>query len=151
GYTDKQKVAAHLFWQHMAGLFVDEDGSKILGFPADWNSLIAYIEDFESRPWPPTESGMMVTQAILDQFAYRWFPAPLRGLGRAMAASPLHPNCWKPHRVAAPGLLARRILLRATGLMIRLGQLVAPDPDRTYYEDLTAVTRDQRAARIRRI
>jgi hypothetical protein len=88
---------------------------------------------------------------VLDQFADRWFPAPLRSLGRAIAASTLHPNCWKTHRVAAPGPLARRILLRATGLMIRLGQLAAPDPERTYYEDLTAATRDQRAARIRRI
>ena len=105
GYTDKQKVAAHLFWQHMAELFVDEHSGKILGFPPDWDSLIAYIEDFESRPWPSTESGAMVTQAVLDQFAYRWFPAPLRGLGRAMAASTLHPNCWKTHKVAVPAPL----------------------------------------------
>lgn len=95
--------------------------------------------------------NLKVTQAILDQFAYRWFPAPLRGLGRAMAASTLHPNYWKTHKVAVSGSLARRILLRATGLMIRLGQLAAPDPDRTYYEELTAATRDQRASRNRRI
>lgn len=75
---------------------------------------------------------------------------PLRGLGRAMAASTLHPN-YKTHKVAVPGPLARRILLRATGLMIRLGQLAAPDPDRTYYEELMAATRDQRASRSRRI
>ena len=35
--------------------------------------------------------------------------------------------------------------------MIRLGQLAAPDPDKTYYEELTAATRDQRASRSRRI
>lgn len=67
-----------------------------------------------------------------------------------MAASTLHPN-YKTHKVAVPGPLARRILLRATGLMIRLGQLAAPDPDRTYYEELMAATRDQRASRSRRI
>ena len=65
-----------------------------------------------------------------------------------MAASTLHPN-YKTHKVAVPGPLARRILLRATGLMIRLGQLAAPDPDRTYYEELMAATRDQRASRGR--
>jgi hypothetical protein len=135
----------------MSELFVDEHSGKILGFPPDWDSLIAYIEDFESRPWPSTESGAMVTQAVLDQFAYRWFPAPLRGLGRAMAASTLHPNCWKTHKVAVPGPVARRILLRATGLMIRFGQLAVPDPDKTYYEELTAATRDQRTSRSRRI
>jgi hypothetical protein len=149
GYTDKQKVAAHLFWQHMAGLFVDEHGGKILGYPPDWDSLIAFVEDFESRAWPSTETGAMSTKAVLDQFAYRWFPAPLRGLGRAMAASTMHPNCWKTHKVTAPGPLKRKILLRATGLMIGLGQLLTPDPKTTYHEALAAMTRDQRADRSR--
>jgi len=35
--------------------------------------------------------------------------------------------------------------------MIRLGQLAAPDPERTYYQELTAATRDQRTRRSRRI
>jgi hypothetical protein len=151
GYTGKQKVAAHLFWQHMADLFVDEHGGKILGFPPDWDSLIAFVEDFESRPWPSAESGELVTAAVLDQFAYRWFPAPLRGLGRAMAASTMHPNCWKTHKVTVPRPAARKILLRATGLMIRLGQVVPPDPETTHFETLTAMTREQRAGRSRRI
>jgi hypothetical protein len=151
GYTDKQKLAAHRFWQRMAELFTDSRGGAIMDFPPDWDSLIAFVEDFESRAWPSSESGAMVTAAILDQFAYRWFPAPLRGLGRAMAASTMHPNCWKTHKVAVPGPAARRVLLRATGLMIRLGQLAAPDPETTYFEGLTAMSREQRTDRSHRI
>jgi hypothetical protein len=151
GYTDKQKIAAHLFWQHLAELFTDEHGGKIMDFPPDWDSLIAFIEDFESRPRPSTAPGEMVTAAVLDQFAHRWFPAPLHGFGRAMAASTMHPNCWKTHKVTVPGPVARKILLRATGLLIRVGQLITPDPEATYYETLAAMTRTQRIDRSRRI
>jgi flavin reductase (DIM6/NTAB) family NADH-FMN oxidoreductase RutF len=151
GYTPKQKTAAHLFWQHMADLFTDEHGRAIMNFPPDWDSLIAFVEDFESRSWPATRSGAMVTHAVLDQFACRWFPAPLRGLGRAMAASTLHPNCWATHKVTVPPRAVRRVLLRTTGLIIRSQQLARPDQERTYFEDLASLTREQRAARSSRI
>jgi hypothetical protein len=68
-----------------------------------------------------------------------------------MAAATMHPNCWKTHKVTVPGPVVRSILLRATGLMIRLGQLAAPDPEATYFEALTSLNRDQRAGRSRRI
>jgi hypothetical protein len=135
----------------MAALFVDEHGKKIIDFPPDWDSLIAFIEDFESRSWPSTRTGAMATQAVLDQFAHRWFPAPLRSLGRALAASTMHPNCWATHRVEVPPAVVRRILLRTTGLLIRTGQVIAPDPERTYYEELDSLTKEQRVARSRRI
>jgi hypothetical protein len=151
GYTEKQKIAAHRFWQRMADLFVDEHGKNIIDFPPDWDSLIAFIEDFESRSWPSTRSGAMVTQAVLDQFAHRWFPAPLRSLGRALAASTMHPNCWATHQVKVPPAAVRRVLLRATGLLIRTGQVLAPDPERTYYEELARLTKQQRVARSRKI
>ena len=35
--------------------------------------------------------------------------------------------------------------------MIRLGQLLTPDPETTYHEALAAMTKDQRADRSRRI
>lgn len=151
GYTEKQKIAAHRFWQHMADLFVDEHGRKIMNFPPDWDSMIAFVEDFEGRPRPSTDSGAMVTKAILDQFAYRWFPAPLRRVGRALAASTLHPNCWTTHKVSVPNPVIRRILLRATGLLIRAQQVARPDPQRTYFEDLASLTKEQRAERSRQI
>jgi hypothetical protein len=63
----------------------------------------------------------------------------------------MRPNCWKTHKVTVPGPVARKILLRATGSMIRVGQLIAPDQETTYYETLTAMTRAQRTDRSRRI
>ncbi len=92
-----------------------------------------------------------MTQAVLDQFAHRWFPAPLRGLGRALAASTMHPNCWATHQVEVPPAALRRILLRAAGLLIRTGQVLAPDPEQAYYEELASLTKQQRVARSRKI
>jgi hypothetical protein len=148
GYTEQQKIAAHLFWQRMAELFVDESGNRILGFPADWDDLVAFVEEFESRDWGGSRQGEMVTKAILDQFAYRFFPRPLHSLGRAIVASTLHPNCWTSHRVSPPPRWVRRILLWTTGRMIRLQQVVKPDPEHAYVEDLEALTKDERRARV---
>ena len=152
GYTEKQKIAAHLFWKHMADLFVDEHGqtrssaSPTTGTPSSLSSRNSRA----GRGHPATE-GEMVTKAIMDQFAFRFFPGPLHGFGRALAASTLHPNCWATHQVEVPPAVLRRILLRAAGLLIRTGQVLAPDPEQAYYEELASLTKQQRIARSRKI
>ena len=151
GYTEKQKIAAHLFWKHMAELFVDENGQPIVGFPEDWDALVAFIEEFESRPWPPSQEGEMVTKTIMDQFAFRFFPRPLHGFGRALAISTWHPNCWRAHNVTPPAAPVRRVLLRMCGLIIGTQQALKPDPTMTYHETLEAQPKDERRDRTRRI
>lgn len=151
GYTEKQKIAAHRFWQHMAELFVDEHGQQIVAFPKDWNALITFIEEFESRPWPSSHEGEMVTKAVADQFAFRFFPRPLRSLGRAIAASTWHSNCWRAHNVTPPPAPVRKILLRLCGAIIATQKALKPDPVISYHETLEAFSKDERRDRSRRI
>ena len=151
GYTAKQKVAAHRFWQEMGALFVDEAGDPIMDFPEDWDALIAFLEEFESRPWPAHGNGAIVTAAVMDQFAFRFFPAPLHWLARAIVASTYHPTCWRVHSVPVPSAPLRAVLLRAVGAGIRLQRAVLPDARRAYQEDLEALSREDRAGRARAI
>ncbi|GGN22637.1 hypothetical protein [Streptomyces fuscichromogenes] len=151
GYTEKQKTAAHLFWKHMAELFVDEHGGPVLGYPEDWDTLVAFVEEFESRPWPASQEGEMVTKTIMDQFAFRFFPRPLHALGRAIAISTWHPNCWRAHSVTPPPPWVRRILLRLCGLAIRTQKALKPDPVTAYQEVLEAQSKNERRDRSRRI
>ncbi|MFF4630037.1 hypothetical protein [Streptomyces griseorubiginosus] len=154
GYTEKQKIAAHRFWREMGKLFVDEHGNAILDFPDDWDSMMAFLDDFENRPWPQHEEGRMVTHAILDQFAHRFFPRPLHGLARALAVSTMHPTTWRVHSMTPLPAPARFLLLRSTGLLLRLQQTLRPDPTDNYQEILEGLTRDQlreRSAGIREL
>ncbi len=102
GYTEKQKIAAHCFWFEMSKLFTDEHGNRIMDMPEDWDSLTAFVDEFENRPWPENEEGRWVTLAILDQFACRNFPRPLHGLARALATSTMHPTTWRVHGMTPP-------------------------------------------------
>jgi len=151
GYTDKQKVAAHRFWQAMADLFVDEHGNRIMDFPPDWDSMIAFLDEFENRSWPRNRTGEMVTHAILDQFAHRFFPRPLHGLARALVVSTYHPTCWRVHNIKVPHPALRLLLRRLTGLGLRLQRLLFPDPTLSYQEKLEAMDDEQRRRRHRRI
>jgi hypothetical protein len=154
GYTEKQKTAAHRFWFEMSKLFTDEHGNTIMDMPEDWDSLMAFVDEFENRPWPENEDGRWVTLAILDQFAYRNFPRPLHGLARALATSTMHPTTWRVHGMTPPPALVRALLLKTTGLGLRIQQTLLPDPTTNYQEAMEAQTRQERRDRsdgIRRL
>jgi hypothetical protein len=93
----------------------------------------------------------MVTKAVMDQFAFRFFPRPLHGFGRALAISTWHPNCWRAHNVMAPPAPVRRILLGLCGLIIGTQKALKPDPVMAYHETLEAQSKDERRDRTRRI
>lgn len=151
GYTDKQKVAAHRFWQAMAGLFIDENGKRIVDFPSDWNSMIEFLDEFERRAWPPNPTGELVTHAILDQFAHRFFPRSLHGLARALVIATYHPTCWRVHNMRVPPKVVRVVLLRVTGWGLRLQRALLSDPVSSYQERLEAMDKSQRHERHRAI
>lgn len=142
------------FWQEMGRLFVDEHGNPVMDFPKDWDAMVAFIENFENRPWPEHEEGHMATHAVLDQFAHRYFPRPLHGLVRALVVSTLHPTTWRVHGVTPPPAPVRILLLRTVGLMLRVQKALLPDPAENYQQQLEALTRQdrrERAAEIRRL
>ncbi|NWJ72701.1 hypothetical protein HX744_19640 [Pseudonocardia sp. ICBG1122] len=151
GYTDKQKIAAHHFWRDMADLFTDEHGAPIANFPPDWDSMIELVESYEQRSWTYSPFGALVTHAVLDQFAHRYWPRPLHGLARALVLSTLHPSCWRTYRIDPPRPWVRRMLLTVVGVGLRVQRAVTPDPRTSYLEELDALDRTERFERRREI
>jgi hypothetical protein len=77
------KTAWHRWAQALFRLLERESGPlSAEAFPEDWDAMTAFAVEFESRPYEPTESGHRVATAMMDFFAERWFPAPLRSFGR---------------------------------------------------------------------
>ncbi|MFG3289143.1 DUF2236 domain-containing protein [Streptomyces sp. NPDC048179] len=83
GMNARMKTAWHRWAQELFRLLERESGPLAdEAFPEDWNAMTEFADKFDSRPYEPTESGHRVAAAMMDFFAERWFPAPLRAFGR---------------------------------------------------------------------
>lgn len=86
GYTDKHKIAAHIFWKKMSVFFIVYGDKPVVlkkHFLEDFNGIIKFCQQIEDTEMVPTERGHLITEALFDQFAYQFFPPGLRGLERA--------------------------------------------------------------------
>lgn len=87
GFTEKQKKAAYIFWKEMSRLLLVESPGKPLqnwkplttlsDFPADWDGMVEFCEDFENHHMTSTYKGHMIAEALFDEFAFRYFPPML--------------------------------------------------------------------------
>lgn len=83
GTSENMKTAWHHWAQTLFRLLERESG-PLAGevFPEDWNAMTEFAAKFDSRPYEQTEAGRRVATAMMDFFAERWFPSPLRPFGR---------------------------------------------------------------------
>ncbi|HEY2638692.1 MAG TPA: oxygenase MpaB family protein [Streptosporangiaceae bacterium] len=153
GYTDKEKVAAHRFWKEIGKLFVvpGDDGAThpVDEYPDDFDGVIAWLEEFESRDWPVNDLGAKTSKAVLEQFLHRYFPRPLRPLMRAVIVSFYADSVLKAFRITPPPRPIRFLLRHACGLAMGLGERLGPDPTQSYVERRQQLTAEQRRERSR--
>ena len=127
GFTAKQKVAAHHHWRGMAGLFWTENGD-VTGWPADFDAMLAFLAEWESRHTEWTEDGAACTRAVIDQFAARWFPRRLHFVGRAMLCSFYDEPIRRVHRVEAPPRPVVALMRTGMRCYVTAKEKVLPDP-----------------------
>jgi hypothetical protein len=127
GYTAKQQVATHRHWRAMAALFWTENG-EVTEFPADFDAMVAFLDEWESRHTEWTPEGSACTRAVIEQFAGRWFPRPLRFVGRAMLCSFYGEPIRRVHRVAAPNRATVAVMRAGLRGYVTAKERVLPDP-----------------------
>lgn len=77
------KIAMHHELRDIALQFETEDGNKVFDFPADYDGMVAFVEEYDAREFgPATEAHRSVTEAMMEDFATRFFPPHLVWLGR---------------------------------------------------------------------
>ncbi|WAL49612.1 hypothetical protein [Rhodococcus pyridinivorans] len=128
GYTEKQKIATHLYWQEMAKLFRGENDAPIIDFPASFDGMLEYMEKYEAIDYPYTEAGAKACEAILEQFANRWFPKGTRFLGRLMILSLLDEPPHRVHRLPYPNVLIRKMMEFGFAAVVYTQEKILPDP-----------------------
>lgn len=130
GFTANQKVAAHRHWRAMADLFWTEAGD-VHGFPADFDAMLAFLTEWESRHTEWTEDGSACTNAVIDQFAARWFPRRLHGVGRAMLCSFYTEPVLRVHRLHPPNRAVVKVMRTGMRCYVTAKEKVLPDPRRS--------------------
>jgi len=56
----------------------------VTDFPEDFAGMLRYLADYEAVDYEYSPEGTQVCDALIDQFCAKWFPGPLRPLGRTM-------------------------------------------------------------------
>jgi hypothetical protein len=130
GFTDKQKIASQRFWSAMAALFRSENGS-ITGFPLDFDAMLAFLEEYEAHPWESVPEGHQVCEALIDQFARRWFPGPLHGIGRQLVLSVQRDRVLEVHQLERPNPVFRQAVRLGLRTLVHTQERILPDPRRS--------------------
>ncbi|NYG53889.1 hypothetical protein [Nocardioides perillae] len=136
-------VAWHHFLRDLADHF-RSTGGPVAGFPQDMAGMLRLVEDYEARPWPPTDTGRELTRAMVEHYASRFFPPPMRWFGRAQALVVMPARVRAVHRTGEPrpaAAAAVRVLMR---LVLRAQDTWWPDRRRRFSD---RVARDRATVR----
>jgi hypothetical protein len=135
GLSAVEKRAAVKFWTNMAQHFrIATTGEGLPEFPRTFEGIEAYMDDFESQEVPFNVLGRASTEAIIKQFAERYFPRPLRPLVRLWVISLYPEHVIRIHDIRRPPAPVVRAFRLLTAAMFVVGEKVAPDPTDTFHE-----------------
>ncbi|WP_234469407.1 oxygenase MpaB family protein [Streptomyces sp. MBT62] len=141
GTSESMKVAWHRWARTLFRLLQRESGPLAdEAFPEDWDAMTEFALKFEARPYEGTESGHRVATAMMEFFAERWFPFPLREFGRDLTRCLAGERVCRLHRIGT--LTPRRE--RAVRLFLKsafLAQRLLPDYRRPLPERLRQTRR----------
>lgn len=147
GLSEVEKRSAVPYWTNMTGLFRNATTGEPLSptdFPQSFEAIEAYMDTFESEVVPHNEPGRETTEAVIRQFAEKYFPRAAHRAVRAWILS-LYPDhllrAYGLERPSAPVVKVFRVL---TAGMLAAGEKIAPDPVDTFHERRVAKRAAQR-------
>ncbi|KPI32864.1 Protein of unknown function DUF2236 [Actinobacteria bacterium OV320] len=149
GTSEPMKIAWHRWAQTLFRLLERESGPLAEeAFPEDWTAMTEFAAKFEDRPYEQTESGRRVATAMMDFFAERWFPPPLRAFGRDVTRCLAGERVCRLHRIGwmSPGRerVVRFFLKSAFRAQVLVPDYRTPLPERLRRRALVASERRRR-------
>jgi hypothetical protein len=138
GLSEKEQLAAVEYWRRLTPVFRNVvTGEPIAGFPGTFDAVMAWMDRWEADAMataPRNDEGRAITDAIIAQFAGRYFPKPLHGAVKAWILSLYPEHLIRIYGYEKPGPLTLRILRLLTAVLFALGEKVLPDPASTFTE-----------------
>lgn len=134
GFTENEKVAAHLFWREISKLFFMEGRRPLQQFPGGWDEMISYMEKIENSRVPATKQARLIAEAFFDQFAFRYFPWGFRWLGRALAVCLCLPTTLEALGIQPVSPTLSWFLKQGVAIWLAIVINWLPDSRRAYWE-----------------
>jgi hypothetical protein len=129
GFNRKQRIAAHIFWRNLVMKMRGPGGYiNVERFPKSFEDMRSFIREFDSRPWPDTETGRELAQYLIQQFSEAPFPKALRGMGRQMVLTFQEPRIRQLRGMGDPNPIAAWLIKRTFLLLGAFAEYVLPDP-----------------------
>jgi hypothetical protein len=147
GFSEKQKVAAAIFWREMAKLF-HCGGKAIHSFPDSWDEIEKYNEKIESSMGIAPERANLVAEGCFDQFAFRFFPPGLRWLGRAIPICLSLPTTLKACCIEPVNPLLSYLITLVFGTFLWFVKTVLPDPTESYWQQQEKMSKVEKKQEI---
>ena len=126
--TPDEIDANRRFWRGVG------EGLGITGIPETTEGYWQWTQEYERRHWGYTPGGRAVADAMIDDYASRWTPGPLRGLGRAAVLALCDDGLLATHRLPRPRARVRPLVGLGLGAYLR-GRDWLPDPPERSWAD----------------
>lgn len=99
------QIAFHHFWRDISRQVRTMDGT-LRDFPATYEELWAFADDFEQRDYPPAPYGEQIFNSFVAQFHVKNFPRKSERWVRNLVMTFLPAAVIRRHRLAPPDTLA---------------------------------------------
>lgn len=127
GYTQNQKIATQRYWAAICRQFWSEDG-LVVDYPESFEKMLECVEAYETHPWEQVQSGVLLTEAIIDQFVDAWFPRPMKWLGRQIYLSLQRPSILHLMQSGRPNFIAKPLIRGGLKTFLWVQEHILPDP-----------------------
>ncbi|WP_280230240.1 hypothetical protein [Nocardia cyriacigeorgica] len=138
GLSDIERRAQLIHWRSVSGRL------GVADIPRTWHDMEQLLESYEHGPeFGYSPAGQRLANALIDQFANRWFPRPLRWFGRRLVVAfseehvidtlgiPRPPIVFTAavRRLARAAVFAKCHVLPDPRAVFRLGDIIAEHKD----------------------
>lgn len=135
GFSEKEKIASVHYWKNMAKTFRNAGtGEALFGFPESFEGIMEFMDRWEAEEVPVHKIGPPAAQAIMQQFADRYFAKPFHPLVFKWLASLYPDHILKAFSISKPSRFEIVLLRKATACFFWFGENVLTDPVDTFEE-----------------
>ncbi|MCM6776694.1 DUF2236 domain-containing protein [Nocardia sp. CDC159] len=123
GLSDTERRAQLRHWRAVS------ERLGVTDIPHTWHGMEELLESYEHGPhFAYSPAGQRLANALLDQFATRWFPRPLRWFGRWLALAFSEEHVIDTLGIARPPGVFTVAVRRLARVAVFAKQHVLPDP-----------------------
>lgn len=143
------QVAWHTFWQKISEQMT-WPGGNFEHFPENYDAMMAFTEDFESRAHPYTPTGNEVCRLLMQQFNDKYLPKQLHWAGRSFMLTFVPPAVRRRHSLPAPNRVVEFFTKKAFRLIFLAQDRFAPDNAVSTSERLAGAEYQEMSRKIHR-